>query len=91
MKKRDSDCTICVAKTKALISCAVTAQLICVFVFAYARNRFSHDTAHIRLKHNQGGHFSKSILYVNTLLVLIPIIILLSELNSKFQMLSSDI
>ena len=23
-------------KTKALISCAVTAQLICVFVFAYA-------------------------------------------------------
>ena len=23
------------AKTKALISCAVTAQLICVFVFAY--------------------------------------------------------
>ena len=24
------------AKTKALISCAVTAQLICVFVFAYA-------------------------------------------------------
>ena len=32
MKKRD--CTICVAKTKALISCAVTVQLICVFVFA---------------------------------------------------------
>ena len=30
------DCTICVAKTKTLISCAVTAQLICVFVFAYA-------------------------------------------------------
>ena len=31
-KKRD--CTICVAKTKTLISCAVTAQLICIFVFA---------------------------------------------------------
>ena len=44
-----------------------------------------------RLKHNQGGHFSKSMLYVNTLLVLTPIIILLSELNSKFQMLSIDI
>ena len=28
--------TIRVAKTKALISCAVTAQLICGFVFAYA-------------------------------------------------------
>ena len=27
---------ICVAKTKMLISCAVTAQLICAFVFAYA-------------------------------------------------------
>ena len=33
-KKRD--CTIHVAKTKALISFAVTAKLICGFVFAYA-------------------------------------------------------
>ena len=23
------------------------AQLICIFVFAYAKNRFSHDAAHI--------------------------------------------
>ena len=30
------------AKTKALISFAV---LICVFVFAYAKSRFSHDAA----------------------------------------------
>ena len=29
------------------ISCAMTAQLICVFVFAYAKNRFSRDKAHI--------------------------------------------
>ena len=36
-----------VAKTRALISCVVTAQLICVFVFAYAKTRFSHDAAHI--------------------------------------------
>ena len=35
------------AKTKALISFAVTAKLICVFVFAYAKNRFSHDAAQI--------------------------------------------
>ena len=34
-------------KTKALISFAVTAQLICVFVFAYAKSRFSHDRAHM--------------------------------------------
>ena len=36
-----------VAKTKALISFAVTAKLICVFVFAYAKSRFSQDLAHI--------------------------------------------
>ena len=38
---------MCVAKTKVLISCAVTMQLICVFVFAYAKRRFSHDAAHL--------------------------------------------
>ena len=37
------------AKTKALISFAVTAKLICVFVFAYAKIRFSHDAAFISL------------------------------------------
>ena len=41
------DCTIQVAKTKALISFAVTAKLICVFVFAYAKRWFSHAVAHI--------------------------------------------
>ena len=41
------DCTIRVAKTKALISFAVTAKLICRFVFAYAKIRFSHYEAHI--------------------------------------------
>ena len=46
-KKRD--CTIYVAKIKALISFAVTAKLICVFVFAYAKSWFSHDAAHLIL------------------------------------------
>ena len=32
--KKERNCTIRVAKTNALISCAVTAQLICAFVFA---------------------------------------------------------
>ena len=41
------DCTIYVVKTKTLISFAVTAKLICVFVFAYAKSGFSHDAAHI--------------------------------------------
>ena len=44
------DCTICVAKTKELISFAVTAKLICVFVFAYAKSQFSHNEAHIQYR-----------------------------------------
>ena len=41
-------CTIRVAKTKVMVRCAVTAQLIFAFVFAYyAKIRFSHDVAHI--------------------------------------------
>ena len=39
--------SIRVAKTKALISFAVTAKLICAFVFAYADCWFSHGAAHI--------------------------------------------
>ena len=35
-----------VGKTKAQISCMVTAELICAFVFAYAKSRFSHDMTH---------------------------------------------
>ena len=41
------DCTTRVAKTKAQISFADTAKLICVFVFAYAKSRFSHNEAQI--------------------------------------------
>ena len=43
-KKRDF--TIYVAKSKALISCSITSQLILVFVFAYAKSQFSHNEAH---------------------------------------------
>ena len=43
MKKRD--CTVHVAKTKALISFADTAKLIYAFVFAYADCWFSHAAA----------------------------------------------
>ena len=41
------NCTIRVAKTKVLISFAVTAKLICTFVFAYADCWFSHGEAQI--------------------------------------------
>ena len=37
--------TIHVAKTKVLISFAVTVKPICAFVFAYAKCWFSHDMA----------------------------------------------
>ena len=33
-------------KTKALIICEVTTQLICSFVFSYEIGRFYHDVAH---------------------------------------------
>ena len=35
------------AKTNILSSCVVTAQLICAFVFAYAKSRFSLDAAQV--------------------------------------------
>ena len=37
------------AKTKALVSCTVTAQLTRAFVFAYAKSLFSRDAAHISM------------------------------------------
>ena len=36
-----------VAKTSALIRFAITAKLICVFVIAYTKIRFSHDAAYL--------------------------------------------
>ena len=35
-----------------LISFAVTAKLICIFVFAYAKRCFSHDAAHMYIAQN---------------------------------------
>ena len=62
--RKDRDCPICVAKTKALISCAVTAQLNCTFVFGYAKSRFSHDAAQMwiimfQLSYQTGTECSK--------------------------------
>ena len=57
-----------VAKTKALISCAATAQLICDFVLEYSHDAgywayshdaeywaYSHDAAHMRADHQTGS------------------------------------
>ena len=44
-----------VAKTKALISCAVTAQLICAFVFTYDHCCFSHAAAHFENRNHKQG------------------------------------
>ena len=47
--RKQRNCTSYVAKTKALISLVVTAKLICVFAFAYAKSRFSHDEAQLMI------------------------------------------
>ena len=47
---KNKNCTIRVEKTKALISFAVTAKLICAFGFAYADCWFSYEAAHLLLK-----------------------------------------
>ena len=47
--KKKRDYTICEAKTKSLINCAVTAQLICGFVCAYANLWFSHAKDQIKV------------------------------------------
>ena len=54
------------AKTKALISFAVTAKLICAFVFAYAKSQFSHDAAHIRLFHLRALQATAYMYFVKT-------------------------
>ena len=46
--KKKRDCSIHVAKTKLLVSCAITAQLICTFVFAYTDCWFSYAVAQKR-------------------------------------------
>ena len=47
VSRKKRECSIPVAKTMALISFAVTAKLICVFILAYAKSRYSHNEAHI--------------------------------------------
>ena len=44
---RAADLLLCF--TKVLISCAITGQLICAFVFTSAKSRFSHEAAHMCL------------------------------------------
>ena len=53
-------------KTKALISCPVTVQLICVFVFAYAKSWFSH-TGSLDNSIYQMGSISRYDMYLHTL------------------------
>ena len=55
------DFSIYEAKTKVLISCAVTTQLICAFVFTKGKSRFSQDAAHIYKRkdlHNKAPLYS---------------------------------
>ena len=65
--RKQGNRTSYVAKTKALISFAVTAKLICVFVFTYAESQFSHDEAYMwmtRMRQNQVCAFAQSDQYL---------------------------
>ena len=44
------------SKTKGADHPAVTARLICVFVFAYAKGRFFHHVAHLFYFNTQKAH-----------------------------------
>ena len=59
-------------ETKALISCAITPQLICVFVFAYAKVKFSHGAAQL-MCHKIPVHIAKTNKGVSSLLSLLVI------------------
>ena len=54
-----------VAKTKALISYTVTDQLICAFVFAYTKTRFSRDAAQLE----QGVQYFSDLFFFNFVLL----------------------
>ena len=41
------NCTIYEAKTKVLISCTITAKLICAIALNMQKSSFSHDAAHL--------------------------------------------
>ena len=59
-----------VAKTKALISFAVHAKLICIFVFAYAKCWFSHDAAHMNNSYICKFWFSHDAAHMNNSYIL---------------------
>ena len=52
-----------VAKIKAQISCIVTAQLICAFVFTYAKIRFYYNPAHMKTFDHFFWHNEQNSLY----------------------------
>ena len=43
--EKERGCTICVMKTKTVISCAVIVLLIYAFVFAYSKKQVFYDAA----------------------------------------------
>ena len=58
----------------------LTAKLICVFAFAYAKSRFSHDAAHIKVGFN-GFKFHRYVsMMIYAIVVILKNIIVLSVL-----------
>ena len=58
-------CTIYVVETKVLISCTVTAELICVFVFMYAKNRFKSKQLLFNCCSDLSGEIGRHLHYAN--------------------------
>ena len=50
-------------KAKALISFAVTTQLICAFVLAYAKSRFSHDAVQLWITDFAANHGGREVVF----------------------------
>ena len=70
-------------KTKALISFAVTAKLICVSFVAYAKIRFSHDDARIDL--HWTGRLRMDTVMLGTTLTLMCIVLLAFSIMPMFS------
>ena len=71
-------------KTKALISFAITAKLICVFVFAYAKSRFSHDAAQFITAIRPGLEVIKPLYYTFKASLILFIVIFEDDESGNF-------
>ena len=61
------------------VSCTVTTQRICIFVFAFAKSKFSHDAALIKITRLIITVASVLLMTVNVFIYFLFLIVLLSK------------